>query len=77
MPRKTGTLHVYDNISLNSFSNEKYFTQRRNFDIRGSVHRRLLSRNTNKMLFVIEFIIPKFFKGSTCFERHAAHHQEL
>ena len=27
--------------------------------------------------FVIEFIIPKFFKGSTCFERHAAYHQEL
>jgi len=33
----------------------------------------LLSRNTNK----IEFIIPKFFKGSTCFERHTFHHQEL
>jgi hypothetical protein len=27
--------------------------------------------------FVIESIIPKFFKGSTCFERHTAHHQEL
>jgi len=27
--------------------------------------------------FVVEFIIPKFFKGSTCFERHTAHHQEL
>jgi len=27
--------------------------------------------------FVIEFIIPKLFKGSTCFERHTAHHQEL
>jgi hypothetical protein len=27
--------------------------------------------------FVIEFISPKFFKGSTCFERHTAHHQEL
>ena len=27
--------------------------------------------------FVIEFIIPEFFKGSTCFERHTAHHQEL
>jgi len=27
--------------------------------------------------FVIEFIIPKFFEGSTCFERHTAHHQEL
>ena len=27
--------------------------------------------------FVIEFIIPKFFKGSTCFERHITNHQEL
>jgi hypothetical protein len=27
--------------------------------------------------FVIEFIIPKFFDFSTCFERHSAHHQEL
>ena len=27
--------------------------------------------------FVIEFIIPRIFKGSTCFERHTAHHQEL
>jgi fatty-acid desaturase len=27
--------------------------------------------------FVIEFIIPKVFKGSTCFKRHTAHHQEL
>jgi hypothetical protein len=27
--------------------------------------------------FVIEFIIPKFFEGSTCFERHAAQHQDL
>jgi len=27
--------------------------------------------------FVIEFIIPKFFEGSTCYERHTAHHQEL
>jgi hypothetical protein len=26
---------------------------------------------------VIEFIIPKFIEGSTCFERHAAHHQEF
>jgi hypothetical protein len=39
-----------------------------------SVH---LSRNTNKMQLVIEFIIPKFIEGSTCFERHTAHHQEL
>jgi len=27
--------------------------------------------------FVIEFIIPKFIEGSTCFELHTAHHQEL
>jgi len=27
--------------------------------------------------FVIEFIISKFVKGSTCFERHTAHYQEL
>ena len=47
------------------------------FDIHGSVHRRWLSRNTNKMQLVIEFIIPKFIEGSTCFERHTAHHQEL
>jgi len=36
-----------------------------------------LSRNNNKMQVVIEFIIPKFIEGSTCFERHTAHHQEL
>ena len=23
------------------------------------------------------FIIPEFIEGSTCFERHTAHHQEL
>jgi len=27
--------------------------------------------------FVIEFIVPKFIEGSTCFERHTAYHQEL
>jgi len=27
--------------------------------------------------FVIEFIIPKFIEGSTCFERHITHHQEF
>ena len=25
----------------------------------------------------MEFIIPKFIEGSTCFERHTAHHQEF
>jgi hypothetical protein len=29
------------------------------------------------MHLVIEFIILKFIEGSTCFERHSAHHQEL
>ena len=29
------------------------------------------------MQLVIEFIIPGFIEGSTCFERHTAHHQEL
>jgi hypothetical protein len=29
------------------------------------------------MQLVIEFIIPEFIEGSTCFERHTAHHQEL
>jgi hypothetical protein len=27
--------------------------------------------------FVKEFIIPTFIEGSTCFERHTAHHHEL
>jgi hypothetical protein len=27
--------------------------------------------------FVIEFTFPKFIDGSTCFEQHTAHHQEL
>jgi hypothetical protein len=26
---------------------------------------------------LIEFIIPKFIEGSTCFEGHTTHHQEL
>jgi hypothetical protein len=32
---------------------------------------------TNKRNLVIEFIISKFIEGSTSFERHTAHHQEL
>jgi len=33
---------------------------------------------SNNMQLVIEFITPKFFfEGSTCFERHTPHHQEL
>jgi len=29
------------------------------------------------MHLVIDFIIPKFIEGSTCFERHIAHHRAL
>jgi len=29
------------------------------------------------MHLVIEFTVPKFVEGSTCFERHIVHHQEL
>ena len=29
------------------------------------------------MNLVIEFIIPKFIEGSTCFEQHTAHHKDL
>jgi hypothetical protein len=48
------------------------------FDIHGSVHRRLLSRNTNKMQLCNRIYYSKvFFKRSTCFEWHTAHHQEL
>jgi hypothetical protein len=32
---------------------------------------------TAKFIIVIEFIIPPFIEGSTCFEEHTAHHQEL
>jgi len=32
---------------------------------------------TTRCSFLIEFIIPRFTEGSTCFERHTAHHQEL
>jgi len=38
-----------------------------------------LSRNNQQPItnVVIEFIIPPFIEGSTSFERHTAHHQEL
>jgi hypothetical protein len=36
-----------------------------------------LSKNTNNMQLVTEFIIPKFIEGSSCFEQHTTHHQEL
>jgi len=41
-------------------------------------NKRIVSRNTNKMQLCnrIYYSIV-FFKGSTCFERHTAHHQEL
>jgi len=32
---------------------------------------------TTRCSFVIEVIVPKFIEGSTCFEEHTAHHQEL
>jgi len=32
---------------------------------------------TNKMQPRNKFIIPKFIEGSTCFDWHTAHHQEL
>jgi hypothetical protein len=32
---------------------------------------------TTRCRFIIEFIIPKFFKDSTRFEPHTAHHQEI
>jgi hypothetical protein len=47
------------------------------FDTHGSVHRRLLSRNTNKMQLCNRIYYSKVFEGSACFERHTAHHQEL
>jgi hypothetical protein len=36
-----------------------------------------ISVETTRCNLVIYFIIPKFNEGSTCFERHTAHHQEL
>jgi hypothetical protein len=45
--------------------------QNRNTEKNGSV------KIPTKCSFVIEFIIPKFIEGSTCFKRHTAHHQEL
>jgi hypothetical protein len=47
------------------------------FDIYGSVHRRLFNRNTDKMQLCNGIYYSKVFEGSTCFERHTAHHQEL
>jgi len=32
---------------------------------------------TNKMQSLIEFIIPEFTEGLTCFERHTTHHQQI
>jgi hypothetical protein len=33
-------------------------------------------RIPTRCTFVIEFVISKFIKDSTCFERHTAHHRE-
>jgi hypothetical protein len=38
---------------------------------------RISRKKPTRCNFVIEFIILKFIEGSTCFERHTAHHQEL
>jgi hypothetical protein len=46
------------------------------FDAHGSVHRRLLSRNTNMQL-CNRIYYSKFFEDSTCFEQHTANHQDL
>jgi hypothetical protein len=35
------------------------------------------SKYPTRCKLVIEFIISTFIEGSTCFERHTAHHQEL
>jgi hypothetical protein len=37
----------------------------------------IFRRNNQQDATLIEFIIPPFIEGSTCFERHAAHYQEL
>jgi hypothetical protein len=47
------------------------------FDIHGSVHRNDSVEIPRRCCFVIEYIIPKFIEGLTCFERHTAHYQEL
>jgi hypothetical protein len=48
------------------------------FNIHGSVHRSMTQEKwPTRRNLVIQFIIPPFIKGSTCFERHTAHHEEL
>ena len=48
------------------------------FNIHGSVHRSMIQKKQpTRCNLVTEFIIPPFIKGSTCFERYTAHHQEL
>jgi hypothetical protein len=50
----------------------------RTFNIHVSVHRIMnQQKQPTRCNLVIEFIIPKFIEGSTCFERYTAHHQEL
>jgi len=42
------------------------------------VHRSMIQlKQPTKGNLVTEFIISPFIKGSTCFQRYAAHHQEL
>ena len=48
------------------------------FNINGSVHRSMIQqKQPTRCSLLTEFIIPPFIKCSTCFERYAAHHQEL
>jgi len=42
-----------------------------------TIHRTHSVEISTRCSFVIEFIIAKFIEGSTSFERHTAHHQEL
>jgi hypothetical protein len=63
---------IIQSTQLSSYNKRNALKFATRFNLRGH-----LSRNTNKMQLVIEFIIPKFIEGSICFERHTAHHQEL
>jgi len=42
-----------------------------------SPHAYVNQRLQIQLELLLEFIIPPFIEGSTCFERHTAHHQEL
>ena len=56
----------------------KYVTMKAEIDVHGSVHHDIdLTEIPARCDRVVEFIIPVFLNCSTCFEWHAAHHQEL